>query len=185
MNSFNIQYTMQLLESFMKRSHFFKNISQKMNTFKALSTYRMFHTSLPRSQLRTYTFHRCKFLHFRMGLAHKGLHRISCTKAEKHVSYKIYKVIMNLFNIQYTIQLLESYIKRSHFFKNISQKMNTFKALSTYRMFHTSLPRSQLRTYTFHRCKFLHFRMGLAHKGLHRISCTKAENILVTKFTKL
>ena len=117
MNSFNIQYTMQLLENFMKRSHFFKNISQKVNTFKALSTYRMFHTSLPRSQLRTYTFHRCKFLHFRMGLAHKGLHRISSTKAEKHVSFKIYKVIMNSFNIQYTMQLLESYIKRSHFFQ--------------------------------------------------------------------
>ena len=160
-----------------------------MNRFKALSTYRMFHTSLPRSHLRTYTFHRCKLLHFRMGLAHKGLHRISCTKAEKHVTYKIYKVIMNSFNIQYAMQLLESFIKRSHFFKNISRTMNTFKALSTYRMFDrmfdTCLPRSQLRTYTLHRCKFLHFRMGLAHKGLHRISCTKAENILVTKFTKL
>ena len=121
MNSFNIQYAMQLLESFIKRSHFFKNISRTMNTFKALSTYRMFDrmfdTCLPRSQLRTYTLHRCKFLHFRMGLAHKGLHRISCTKAEKHVSYKIYKVIMNSFNIQYTMQLLESYIKRSHLFQ--------------------------------------------------------------------
>ena len=156
-----------------------------MNSLKLSYTHRIFHTSFPSSPVCKNNLHFCKFLHFGMGLAHKGLHRISCTKAEKHVTYKIYKVIINLFNIQYTIQLLESYVKRSHFFKNISQKMNTFKALSTYRMFHTSLPRSQLRTYTFHRCKFLHFRMGLAHKGLHRISCTKAENILVIKFTKL
>ena len=52
-----------------------------------------------------------------MGLAHKGLRKVSCTKAEKHVSYKIYKVIMNLVNIQYTKELLEIYIKRSNFFQ--------------------------------------------------------------------
>ena len=139
-----------------------------MNIFKALSTYRICHTFLPRSQVRTNTLLlRCKFLHFGMGLDYKGVLLISCTKKEQHVSYKIYKVIMNSFNIQYTMQLLESYIKRSHFFKNISQKMNTFKALSTYHMFHTSLPRSQLRTYTLHRCKFLHFCMDLAYTGLY------------------
>ena len=104
MNSFNIPYTKQLLESYTKRSHFVKNIPQKMNTFKALSPYPMFHKTLPRSQVCTNSvLLRYKFLHFGMGLAH-NLFEISCTKKEKHVSYK---VIMNSFNIQYTKQLLE------------------------------------------------------------------------------
>ena len=38
-------------------------------------------------------------------------------KDKKHVSYKIYIIIMKSFNIQYTKQLLESYIKRSHLFE--------------------------------------------------------------------
>ena len=168
MKSFNIQYTKQLLESYIKRSHLFEKCfsnNEYIQGFKYLpSTSQL---SPEKLSLHLHFFFpgllssSTQVPSFWQSLS--SLQRFLSNfmqKDKKHVSYKIDIIIIKYFHILSNCYKVIS--RDAIYFKNISQTMNTFKALSTYFVFDIDLPHSQVGSYTqnlLRHCysKFLHF----------------------------